>query len=765
VVDGYANHRGETYEVLVSQPEPREPVVEAMIKMQGSLTGRASAEEGHRAAEAVAGVECDRDLYLLFLRIWVDVACHCDRREEALAVLRRAESLVSHETCPEVRTSLLLREGVLHGAMGNKAAREECQKRGIAFLPPDSPRRRMFVYSRVLFLAQMGRGAEVEEEIAWLEGQVDEVFRPAYIALLRFTNCVETGHAREAEGHLAVFLADPASRSSVALHRLGLWTTAMELMLGRGEVREVPPPPDGKWDGGTLVPVWANALCQLLAGKPAEGLHWARLAVQRDPEFNIHVGFPYYTLIRAELAAGNGEAARRVQIERHRRGFVNYIDDLFLARADLLAGDVESARRRFATVNRACEVYGAEGRLDFELRMACELKPTDLIDLARHSQRAREPRPVAPAGPPAPPLARRGLARLVGQSPALEAVRRAVKRFAPLDVPVLITGETGTGKELAARALHEESPRGGKPFIAVNCAAITDSLLESELFGHERGAFTGATRARKGIFEEAGRGTVLLDEIGEISPRLQVMLLRLLESDEVRPVGSSRTRKIHCRIVAATNADLEEMTAAGAFRKDLLFRLKRLEITIPSLRERRGDILPLADFFLSEGRTDGGRPVMSAELRDALRGSDWPGNVRELHSAVERMRLLNSDKLEYELADLGSEGSAAAALAREPFPPGSPEPAARPEPTVPSGGGEIAGMLRSGHRDLRRLPRLRQLFREHTVLTRAEVVAVMRVSPTTATRDLKALCAEGLIEKVEPNRSPRSHYFRLKSPG
>jgi len=345
---------------------------------------------------------------------------------------------------------------------------------------------------------------------------------------------------------------------------------------------------------------------------------------------------------------------------------------------------------------------------------------------------------------------RTGLGRLLGRSPAMAAVRENVRRMAPLDAAVLIIGETGTGKELVARALHEESPRAAEPFLAVNCGAIAESLLESELFGHERGAFTGAHRAHRGVFEEAAHGTVLLDEIGDISPRLQVALLRVLEAGEIRPVGSAATRRIACRVLAATNADLDQRTARGTFRKDLLFRLKRLELAVPPLRERREDILELAGHFLAEGRRDRLRPAMTDDLRRELSGRPWPGNVRELRNEMERMRLLGSEKRSYALADLGGR------------PAGAPEAPVRKAPGP--GGALEEDRLSSGRSTMRRRERLRQLFAQHGHLTRGEVARLLEVSGNTATADLRELCAEGLIVKVEPNASPRTHYFELKKP-
>jgi DNA-binding NtrC family response regulator len=347
-----------------------------------------------------------------------------------------------------------------------------------------------------------------------------------------------------------------------------------------------------------------------------------------------------------------------------------------------------------------------------------------------------------------------------------------VLRLAPLEVPVLITGETGTGKELVARAIHESGPHSREPFIAVNCGAIAETLLESELFGHERGAFTGAVKAHRGLFEEAGQGAVLLDEIGEITPRLQVALLRVLETGEVRPVGSATQRRTRCRILAATNADLEALAGKGLFRKDLLFRLRRMELHLLPLRERREDILPLAGHFLAEGRVAGQRPEMTPELRDALLKRDWPGNVRELRSLVETMRLLNSDALRYGLEALETAGPKARPRRTVPDgisdPPQASSAVESPARAQQSSGAEpanlpkeLSSIMQEGRTALRRLERIRAIFRQCRTLTRSEVVKALNISPTTATADLKTLCREGLIRRVEPSASTRSYYFAL----
>jgi two-component system response regulator AtoC len=232
---------------------------------------------------------------------------------------------------------------------------------------------------------------------------------------------------------------------------------------------------------------------------------------------------------------------------------------------------------------------------------------------------------------------------IVGASEPMQAVLRQVAKVAPQKTTVLLHGESGTGKELVARALHERSPRAAMPFVAVNCGAIPETLLETELFGHARGAFTDAVRAKKGLALEADGGTLFLDEIGELPLALQVKLLRFLQEEEVRPVGDTRSVKVDVRVVAASARDLEQAVAAGQFREDLYWRLAVVGVRLPALRERPQDLEPLARHFLA--RFAPLRPEVrdldfSPEALDRLRSHRWPGNVRELMHAVERAVVL-----------------------------------------------------------------------------------------------------------------------------
>lgn len=234
---------------------------------------------------------------------------------------------------------------------------------------------------------------------------------------------------------------------------------------------------------------------------------------------------------------------------------------------------------------------------------------------------------------------------IVGRSSVMQALFRMVTKVAPTSATVLITGENGTGKELVARAIHDGSPRASKPFVAANCSAFNDNLLESELFGHRRGAFTGAVADKRGLFEEADGGTFLLDEVGDMSPALQVKLLRVLQEGTFLPVGGTQTKKVDVRIIAATNKDLAALVRKGAFREDLYYRLHVVALRTPPLRERGEDLERLIGYFLKRlGERHGRVKALHPETAEKLRLHRWPGNVRELQNEVERIWVLSGDE-------------------------------------------------------------------------------------------------------------------------
>jgi DNA-binding NtrC family response regulator len=286
----------------------------------------------------------------------------------------------------------------------------------------------------------------------------------------------------------------------------------------------------------------------------------------------------------------------------------------------------------FGTLETAVEAVRA-GAFDYVSKPFDIGEVKDTVDraLKRRAHAGEASAPPA-AGEPVPPEG------LVGRSRGMLTVYKQIAHASADDAPVLITGETGTGKELVARAIHRHGPRARRPFLPVNCGALTETLLESELFGHVRGAFTGAVVDKKGLFEQAAGGTIFLDEIGEMSPAVQVSLLRVLERGELRPVGSQRVLSVDVRVIAATHRDLDRAVQDGRLRQDLFYRLNVFRIEVPALRERPEDIPLLAAHFLRTTTAD--RPAtLSAAALAALTAHPWPGNVRELENTLHRLAL------------------------------------------------------------------------------------------------------------------------------
>lgn len=326
----------------------------------------------------------------------------------------------------------------------------------------------------------------------------------------------------------------------------------------------------------------------------------------------------------------------------------------------------ELATDKDAVPDPGVDTYGVSATDDFVApleapRRSRPSRPTSVpLTFAAALQRSRDPQSES-----------LWFGTMIGASPAMERVFEQIARVAPTEATVLILGESGTGKELVAEALHRLSGRSAKEMVAVNCGAISAHLIESELFGHERGSFTGADRSHRGYFERADGGTLFLDEICEMPKELQVKLLRVLESGTFHRVGGDRAIKVNVRIIAAAKADLEREASEGRFRTDLLYRLKVIPILLPPLRDREGDLEMLARHFVAALNRDGGTDKrLTPSALELLRAHDWPGNVRELKHALERAYILSEDAiggeflsgLDWRRADLDRSGGATAGI-------------------------------------------------------------------------------------------------------
>ncbi len=726
--------------ILEGSPEPLDPVLQATLAIRRALAGLVPAERANALAAGLAEPDQDPELRLILLATWATLSGTRERHDEMRAILRQAQGLVGRETPPELRVMVMLCEGYYLSLRGDRRRRETLLKQALGTLTRASPWYPRVAWEWAVVLAQQGRANEAEPEIRFLDAKESESFPQGRLALVRLFDAVESGRWRQARVMIERIDRDRRTlRPWQALLRIAEQYRALA---GLADPRGGAPTEPFAREEEDLLLVTRH----LLAGRAQLALRAALERHARFPLRSMEAGFTGWDMIRAELACGNGESARRLVAARRKRGSPHWLDGFFLARAERLAGKSRGVAR-LREARREAARLGADGRFELELRLATEIPPGDPFLAGVHLQE----RSVRPVGTSAVDVCDSVMDPLVGTDPEIVRVREVVRRLAPLKVTVLVTGETGTGKELVARALHEAGPRRARPFVAVNCGAIAEALLESELFGHERGAFTGAERAHRGLFTAATGGTLFLDEIGEVSPRLQAALLRVLENGEVRPVGSAGAERIDCRVVAATNADLDRLVDRGLFRKDLLYRLRRLEIALPPLRDRPADILPLALHFLNQDRPTGRTATMTPDLADCLRAHLWPGNVRELKNRIERMLLLAGEKAVYTREDFD--------LA--PLSPREPAPAA--SAGTPADPRDPLQVFTEGRSTLRRRERLKALFHEHRMLTRAEAVRILDVAPGTVTTDLKALAAEGVIEKVMPRRAPRTHFFRLRT--
>ncbi|PCJ58636.1 MAG: hypothetical protein COA79_12820 [Planctomycetota bacterium] len=673
-----------------------------------------------------------------FYHHWCTFDFQVFRMEEARVVLSKMEACLVDNKEPLLEAEYLFKKA---GCYQNEKA-EVIFKKGLSLLKPGTNNYLGNVKTLLDEYSQKGRLRDLNKKYM-------HDMSNAFVHIFSFIDDIENGKIEEALKH-EKFVFDHKELLPIPFKlRLKNLKKMINLYLGSENKDELK-----SW----LLSTWA-----LLNKDSTLALNAAKENYDSYIENSVVItSFDRFTLLRAELSNKNLAAAKWLLADYEKRNWNYNFMDFFYARMELLNNNPTKASEHFKIVMKTCRDYDAMGRLDFELELALELKPKQirfLVESALTSTKKGKLKSVELIPLSLENKVEVGVNKIKGTSLSIISVKEEVVKYAAFDIPILILGETGVGKDVIANAIHEESKRKGHSFIAINCSAITESLLQSELFGHEAGAYSGATKAHKGIFEEAGKGTVFLDEIGDISRGMQVALLRVLESGEYRPVGSAKPRPIHCRIIAATNALLETRVDEGFFRKDLLFRLKRLVIKLPPLRERPKDIKYLSDYFLNFNKDSGDKAILSPELEEAFQNYNWPGNIRELKNEIEKMRLLHSEKSYYVLEDvnflsLDEKKSIVVSIDKIP----EKKEFISHEITV---GKSEKKIFKSNGSYIRRVEAIKQLFKENKTITRKEIYQIIGAANITIGKDLKRLREEGFIKKVEPTKSPRTHYFIL----
>lgn len=695
--------------------------------------------------QAVLQGHADTNVYMLFISIAIDFTSRRHQTEKSKVLNSIASSLSFEKIHTIVKSTYCLTSGTLKYYEDNTTEGDKLLKQSLLLIDKNHPRYFSILLGYATLISSEGRLNELgKDDLEKIYSYKSEQF--SFICVnIKLSNCILTGNVKEGivhnEEYKKLFPAD-----------------AIYLVEGRKDLLKIL---SGEFDEKNFknekFKLYAKVCFNLLSGNLPEAIKDLKQMQKVQWQKVAHIPFEKYLPLHIALSSGDKGKARLLFQELHQNGSPNYMDDFFLARIQLLELDIESANQTFNRLMKNINFYDAMHRLAFEMQFAKELKTSDILFLMNGVKDEKTTNSIlikAEQHKKRHDLVT-GLKRLVGESASILQVKKLIKQFSLLKDPVLITGETGTGKELVSRAIHEEGPFPQEPFLAINCGALTESLLQSELFGYVAGAFTGAQKERKGIFEAAGKGTVFLDEFGDISPKMQISLLRVLESNEIRLIGGTNTRTIACKIVIATNIDLHQAVKEKKFREDLYFRLARFDIQLPSLRDRVEDIPKLINYFLDD--VNGIQKKLSTSLLEALKKYPWPGNIRELKNEMERLKILHSDKNFIEIEDFDFDhlqGFEKSDLKKEAKVKVKVEPQDADED-------KILSIVQRGTKVDQRHEFIKGLFRKYKKLTRSQIMEIAKISPVTATKDMEMLCQSGFIERKTPTKSVKSHYFVL----
>lgn len=705
---------------------------------------------------AIVGGHSDTSLYLFFISIGILFTSNRSQTERSKVLYSIGSSLSEEQVHPAIRALFFQSIANLKSHEGNIVECNILIKKALNIIDKKSPRYITILGSIAGSLSSQGRLKELsEEDLGLLEADHDKDRMLNYI-IAKLKNCIFTGNYSE-----GFILA--------AEHKKRFRGDAVYLIQDRVDLLKML---SGDFDKNNyqeeFFKLYANG-CLALSSGDLEGSFKAFQIIQKKSWTRIPtIVFYKYFPLHIELSLKNKGKARLLLQEMNQLGEYDYLEDFFLARLQLLESNMSAAYESFSRLIKNVNRYGAMNRLLFELQFAKEMKMSDILLLSNGIKYLEDSRIALSINQEVPIYrqSEKGVKLLIGESLVISQVKKIVKKFANLKEPVLITGETGTGKELIARAIHEEGSHAKDPFIAINCGALTESLLESELFGYEAGAFTGAQKERKGIFEAAGKGTVFLDEFGDISPKMQVSLLRVLESGEIRLIGGTKTRQVECKIIIATNLDLQKAVDGKKFREDLYFRLNRFDIKLPPLRERAEDIPKLINHFLNDNKgLEGKTRILSKRLLDALVSYRWPGNIRELKNEIERLKILHPDKenLDVDHFDFTHLQSPSADFFQNTE---KEEDEKKQDQSLSIKYNDITNdrilsIMNEVSTAYQRQRYIKKLFQQYKTINRVQIMKIAEISQSTASKDLDLLCKEGFIKKVTPSKSVRSHYFTI----
>lgn len=690
----------------------------------------------------------DPNLYLLFIISSILYLALYDQFEKANSLCSIGSSLSFEEIHPMIKAYFVQSQSRLNRFEGNLIKSNKLMNEAMSLVPKKDFRYNVFWVNFAALQAAQGKLKESGKYLSGLQAPTTEIHLLREIQS-KIDNCIQTGGYQEG---LPLFNELKIGWERIEEgnpHRFTIYQDLFKIISGDFEESSYQVEPSQHF---------ANCLNALSVGKIEEAIKYHQILLKSNWPKAYMSNFVDYLPIHFELCLGKKSMAKFLLQEKIKKGNVLFLDDLFLGRIQLLENDGEGANQTFSRLIENVNRYDAMKRLAFELQFAKEMKLPNVLALMNGRKSVEI---ITPGKGKLKTTVEtfeedKGVSCLIGNSAIINDVKNLIKKYAKINAPILVTGETGTGKELVAQAIHQEGLNPLEPFLAINCGALTDSLLQSELFGYEEGAFTGAQKQRKGIFEAAGKGTVFLDEFGDISPKLQVSLLRVLEASEIRLIGSTKTRKIDCKIVIATNVDLHQSVAAEKFREDLFFRLARFEIKLPALKERKEDIPELINYFLwLNTRDDSNQKSLTNELLSRLTSYHWPGNIRELKNEIDRLCILNPNVEIFSLEhfdvthlqeQVGTSKQSRIIISNETFQNESPDNA-------------ILGVIQKGFPVEQRHNQLKQLFKQYKKLTRSQIMEITKVGPSTATKDLLALQTAGIITRRSPTKSPRTDYF------